>query len=118
MCSSDLLLTKAGYEVVVANHGAEALALWSEQSLGEQSFDLCLMDVQMPVMDGLTATSEIRRLEDPVRRLPIVALTAHAMSGDRERYLACGMDDYISKPLDPANLYAVIDRWVAVSLAP
>jgi PAS domain S-box-containing protein len=104
------LLVKAGYEVAVAGDGEQALRL-----LGQQAFDMCLMDAQMPIMDGVTATAEIRRREDPRNRLPIVALTANAMTGDRERYLNAGMDDYLSKPLDPAQLLAAVERWVAVS---
>jgi len=104
------LLVKAGYEVAVAGDGEQALRL-----LDQQTFDMCLMDAQMPVMDGVTATAEIRRREDPRNRLPIVALTANAMTGDRERYLNAGMDDYLSKPLDPAQLLATVERWVAVS---
>ena len=104
------LLVKAGYAVAVAGDGEQALRL-----LDQQTFDMCLMDAQMPVMDGVTATAEIRRREDPRNRLPIVALTANAMTGDRERYLNAGMDDYLSKPIDPAQLLAAVERWVAVS---
>jgi CheY-like chemotaxis protein len=105
------LLSKAGYSVVVAGDGARALEL-----LGQQAFDVCLMDVQMPVMDGVAATAEIRRRENPRNRLPIIAMTANAMSGDRERYLTAGMDDYVSKPLDPRQLFATVERWLAASL--
>jgi two-component system sensor histidine kinase/response regulator len=68
------------------------------------------MDVQMPEMDGIEATRRIRALEGPKSRIPIVAMTANAMMGDRERFLAAGMDDYVSKPIDRAVLIAVIAR--------
>ena len=106
------LLEKHGHTVVIANNGREALA-----ALARETFDLVLMDVQMPEMDGLEATAEIRRLENAVgRRIPIIAMTAHAMKGDEERCLAAGMDGYISKPIKPAELFALIDRHHGVSL--
>src|SRR5205823_5463908 len=76
-----------------------------------QRFDLILMDVQMPDLDGLEATAEIRARERErgTGHVPIVALTAHAMKGDRERCLAVGMDDYVAKPLDPEDLFAAIE---------
>jgi CheY-like chemotaxis protein len=80
--------------VVAASNGQQALVRWQEGN-----YDAILMDVQMPVMDGLKATAEIRRLEQGARRIPIIAMTAHAMKGDRESFLAAGMDDYIAKPL-------------------
>jgi two-component system sensor histidine kinase/response regulator len=104
------ILTKAGYDVTLANNGAEALEL-----LRNQSFDLCLMDVQMPVMDGLTATAQIRRAEGPSRRLPIIAVSANAMTGDRERFLAAGMDDYLPKPVNTDQLRTMIERWLPVA---
>jgi signal transduction histidine kinase/CheY-like chemotaxis protein len=94
------LLGKRGHEVVVAKHGAEALDL-----LAHEPFDVVLMDVQMPVMDGLEATRKIREWEcGRGRRTPILAFTAHAMKGDRERCLAAGMDDYLTKPVEPRRL--------------
>ncbi len=88
-------LGKEGHTVVVAENGREVLE-W----LKTETFDLVLMDVQMPVMDGLETTAEIRRLEEGTgRHLPIIALTAHAMKGDRERCLDAGMDGYVSKPI-------------------
>jgi CheY-like chemotaxis protein len=99
------LLTKRGHWLVQAANGHEALA-----SACAESFDLILMDVQMPEMDGFEATRLIRAQEPPGRRTPIVAMTAHAMVGDRERCLAAGMDDYLSKPLDKAALLAIIER--------
>ncbi|NLS97724.1 MAG: response regulator [Planctomycetaceae bacterium] len=94
------LLTKRGHTVVVANHGREALA-----ALETDQFDLVLMDVQMPEMDGYEATTAIRAAEAKTgRHVPIIAMTARAMKGDRERCLEAGMDDYISKPVRARQL--------------
>jgi signal transduction histidine kinase/CheY-like chemotaxis protein/ligand-binding sensor domain-containing protein len=94
------LLKRQGHSLVVANNGREAL-----DHLGRQSFDLVLMDIQMPEMDGLAATRKIRDNETSTgTHLPIIAMTAHAMKGDRERCLAAGMDGYVSKPIDAAVL--------------
>jgi DNA-binding response OmpR family regulator len=70
------------------------------------------MDVQMPEMDGVVATEKIRALPGDRGRIPIIAMTANAMKGDREKYLAAGMNDYVSKPIDPSKLFAAIGRWV------
>ena len=95
------LLEKAGHNVTIAGNGKEAL----DRVLGA-SFDLVLMDLQMPEMDGLEATMAIRRQEaGSPRRLPIVALTAHAMMGDRERCLEAGMDGYVTKPVQTQTLF-------------
>jgi CheY-like chemotaxis protein/HPt (histidine-containing phosphotransfer) domain-containing protein len=102
-------LARRGIGVTGAGDGGEALALFRGQR-----FDLVLMDVQMPVMDGFEATRRMRALEDAAarpRHTPIIAMTAHAMAGDREQCLLAGMDDYVSKPIDPTRLYAVIQRW-------
>jgi PAS domain S-box-containing protein len=102
------MLQKWGHKVVVAGNGREAVDL----SAGE-SFDLILMDMQMPDMSGIEATAAIRARETAggAARLPIVALTANAMSGDRERCLAAGMDDYLSKPIRSTDLQTVLARW-------
>ncbi len=107
------LLQKRGYEVAVARNGVEAL-----KALETQTFDLVLMDVQMPEMDGFEATAAIRQKErGQGRRLPIIALTAHAMAGDEERCLRAGMDGYIPKPISPELLFAAIEKHLAVSAA-
>ena len=89
------ILEKLGHRVTVVNNGMEAL-----EQLERRDFDLVLMDVQMPELDGLAATRELRRREAPAKtHVPVVAMTAHAMKGDRERCLASGMDDYLGKPI-------------------
>jgi len=99
------LLEDRGHAVVVASHGREAL-----DRLGESEFDLVLMDVQMPVMDGFQATAAIRAAEAGTgRHVPVYAMTAHAMKGDRERCLAAGMDGYISKPIRPDRFLAAVE---------
>jgi signal transduction histidine kinase/DNA-binding response OmpR family regulator len=101
------ILRKKGYRMDIANDGREALA-----KLNSSGYDLVLMDVQMPVLDGLEATRLIRR-EARWDHLPIIAMTAHAMNGDRERCLQAGMNAYISKPVQPAHLIATIERQLA-----
>jgi CheY-like chemotaxis protein len=100
------MLEKAGHNVTVAWNGKEAVTCATSRM-----FDLVLMDVQMPEMDGLEATAAIRQHEQGgARRVPIVALTAHAMGGDRERCLAAGMDGYVAKPVQaPVLLQAIAD---------
>ncbi|MFO7597665.1 MAG: ATP-binding protein, partial [Desulfocurvibacter africanus] len=99
------LLEKLGHSVRAVASGVQALA-----ALREDKFDLVLMDVRMPEMDGAEATRRIRAGEAGDPKIPIVALTAYALQGDRERFLAVGMDDYVSKPLDTAELERVIER--------
>src|SRR5262249_15061124 len=109
------LLEKMGHIPIVAYNGQEAVDAYESRP-----FDLVLMDVQMPVMDGLTATQTIRESEarHPARRrVPIMALTAYAMRGDRERCLAAGMDEYLTKPVKPEELAAALNRLVDASEA-
>ncbi len=101
------LLEKSGHRVTAVRDGRQVLA-----ALEATPCDVVLMDIQMPVMDGLRAAAEIRK-EERWSRLPIIAVTAHAMKGDRERYLQAGLDDYLSKPIRPSALYEMIERWGA-----
>jgi PAS domain S-box-containing protein len=101
------LLRKRGYDVTVADNGREAVDL-----IARSTFDVVLMDVQMPEVDGFEATARIRSMESATsRRLPVIAVTAHAMESDRQRCLDAGMDDYVSKPIDPEKLEEAIQRW-------
>jgi CheY-like chemotaxis protein len=98
------LLEKKGHQVTVAGNGAEAI-----EQLGQGTFDLVLMDVQMPDVDGLEATRRIRAAEEIAGgHMPIIAMTAQALQGDREKCLAVGMDDYLTKPVRPQQLHATI----------
>jgi two-component system sensor histidine kinase/response regulator len=100
------MLAKDGHTVTVANNGREAA-----EAFTKHTFDLVFMDVQMPEMDGTEATERIRRQQEITgMRVPIIAMTAHAMVGDREKFLAAGMDDYISKPIGRDELAAVVAR--------
>ena len=100
-------LAGAGLNVSLANNGQEGV-----NAVQANRYDAVLMDVQMPVMDGYTATSHIRR--DPrFKDLPIIAMTAHAMTGDEEKSMAAGMNDHVTKPIDPAQLLATLARWIA-----
>jgi CheY-like chemotaxis protein len=102
------LLQKRGHSVVIANNGRDALA-----ALQDGWFNIVLMDVQMPEMDGFEATAAIRAHErQGGAHVPIVAMTAHAMKGDQERCIAAGMDGYVSKPISPQRLFDEIDRVV------
>ncbi len=103
------ILRKKGYQLDVAGNGREALA---RLEISAEGYDAVLMDVQMPVLDGLETTRVIRR-DSRWSNLPIIAMTAHAMNGDRERCIQAGMDSYLSKPIQPAHLIATIEQHLA-----
>ena len=107
------LVERLGYQADVAANGADAVSM-----IERKEYDAVLMDCQMPEMDGYEATKLIRKAETAARHLPIVAMTADALSGDRERCIAAGMDDYISKPLKLHVVAAVLGRWLSHSTAP
>jgi CheY-like chemotaxis protein len=100
------LLSKMGHRVRTATNGIEAV-----KALGEEQYDLVFMDVQMPELDGFGATKKIRELEAATgAHVSIIAMTAHAMAGDRERCVAAGMDDYLSKPISYKAVEQVLKR--------
>jgi CheY-like chemotaxis protein/HPt (histidine-containing phosphotransfer) domain-containing protein len=108
-----LMLRKAGYEVVEAADGQEAV-----QRVSEGSFDVVLMDVQMPGMDGLAATRVLRHREDGTHRLPILAMTGQTLEGDAQACLEAGMDGYVSKPVRSITLLAAVESWARQGRSP
>jgi len=100
-----VLLEEEGYAVEIRSNGAAALA-----ALEQQTFDIILMDIQMPVMNGLEATHLIRSSTEPMRHTPIIAVTAYVRDKDRKRFLDAGMDDYIPKPVDQDEFLEVLSR--------
>jgi CheY-like chemotaxis protein len=105
------MLARLGLGADVASDGREAV-----QSFGRQPYALVLMDCQMPELDGFQATARIRASEGPGQRTPIIAMTASAMRGDRERCLAAGMDDYIAKPVRIDDLRMAVERWLPATI--
>jgi two-component system, sensor histidine kinase and response regulator len=105
-----ILLSDIGLEVEIAENGREAIAAWQRGG-----YDLILMDVQMPVLSGLEASREIRTLEGDRTHIPIIAMTAGAMRGDRERCLAAGMDDYVSKPFEVTAFLQKVEKWLSAA---
>lgn len=104
------LLSRKGFNFTASENGLIAL---NEYKNNADKFDMILMDVQMPEMDGLEATTKIRRFEESSEKhIPIVAMTAHAMKGDKEKFIAAGMDDYLSKPVNPQKLYSTIEKYL------
>lgn len=106
MPSQATILEKGGHKIDAVANGKEAL-----EALSSVKYDIVLMDVQMPEMDGYEATRQIRGPGSAARNIPVVAMTAHAMEGDREKCIASGMDDYIAKPVKPKDLLAIVHRW-------
>jgi len=105
------VLSKAGFEIDAAVNGKEAV-----EAMENKAYDVVLMDVQMPEMDGFEATAAIRNARKPWSEIPILAMTAHAMQGDREKCLAAGMNDYLTKPIQPKVLIEAIRKWTSKSL--
>ncbi|MCP3874911.1 MAG: response regulator [Desulfobacteraceae bacterium] len=109
---ASLMIKKMGYCADIAANGNEAV-----KALKNNSYDIILMDIQMPEMDGYEATKMIRNLDDNNKNIPIIAMTANAMKGDREKCLAAGMDDYITKPIDAEILYESIHTYAGKNVA-
>jgi PAS domain S-box-containing protein len=101
------ILEGAGLNVSLANNGQEAI-----DAIKKKEYDAVLMDVQMPVMDGYTATREIRNLKSEIRNVPIIAMTAHAMAGDADKSIKAGMSDHVTKPIDPGQLFGALQKWI------
>ena len=106
-----IILSKAGYNVTVAGNGKQALETFSNNP---NDFDAILMDIQMPEMDGYEATRSIR--QNGFNNIPIVAMTANAMKGDRELCLEAGMNDYITKPIKREIVFQVLEKWLNTKL--
>ena len=106
------MVQKLGYRADLVANGKEAL-----DALSRAPYGLVFMDCQMPEMDGFEACREIRNRDLPTSRIPIIAITANAMKGDRERCLAAGMDDYVSKPFKQDDLKNVIEKWIPAAVA-
>lgn len=104
------ILEKGGFYADSVSNGKEAL-----EALNSTFYDIVLMDVQMPEMDGFEATAQIRKMQGSNDHIPIIAMTAHAMKGDEKRCLEAGMDDYISKPINPQKLFEVINKWAGLN---
>ena len=103
----EFLLEKGGYEIVKAASGEEAMAV----ARGGEPVDLILMDIHLPGVDGLSVVEELKR-DERTRKIPVLALTAHAMRGDKDRFLQAGCDGYISKPIDVKTFLASIEPFV------
>jgi CheY-like chemotaxis protein len=112
--AAKMILEQIGFKMIeIAGNGKKAFDM-----IRQSAYDLVFMDIQMPVMDGLTATGKIRawekeRIEDD-KHLPIIAMTANAIEGDREKCIKAGMDDYISKPVRKENLISILTQWAGV----
>ena len=101
------ILQGGGLNVSVANDGQEAI-----NAVKDSYYDAVLMDIQMPVMDGYTASREIRNMSSKIRNVPIIAMTAHAMAGDEAKSIKAGMNDHVTKPIDPDQLFETLQKWI------
>jgi len=101
------ILEQAALVVEIANNGLEAVEMAEKNP-----YDVILMDIQMPEMGGYEATEQIRNLKSEIRKIPIIAMTAHAMSGDREKSIEAGLDDHVTKPIDPNQLFSALVKWI------
>jgi len=110
---AEAVLADVGFSLDIVENGLEAL-----RAVQETDYDAVLMDIQMPVMDGLEAARRIRALGGGYAELPIIAMTAHALSGDADKSMAAGMNGHVTKPIDPAMLYQILARWVTSEVAP
>lgn len=110
------MLEGMGYQVAVADNGVEAIKKLEQAATDKHHFHLVLMDCQMPEMDGYQTAQEIRsgNVKIPNPDLPIIALTANAMKGDRERCMVAGMSDYLAKPIDPQQLEIKLKQWLLI----
>ncbi|HET8871966.1 MAG TPA: response regulator, partial [Aquabacterium sp.] len=113
LVASELLRDVVGMSVTVASSGEEALGL-----LGSRVFDAILMDIQMPGLDGYETTRRLRAKGGGLTQVPVIAMTAHATEEDRQRCLAAGMNDYISKPVMPQELFTLLQKWIGAPKAP
>ena len=104
------ILEGAGLNVALAADGQEGV-----KAVNESSYDVVLMDIQMPIMDGYAATREIRNLKSEIRNVPIIAMTAHAMAGDEDKSLQAGMNGHVTKPIDPEQLFSILQKWIKPS---
>ena len=107
------LLMRRSHQVSIANNGFEGI-----QMASQEKYDLLLVDIQMPGMDGFEVAQSLRLVKGPNQQTPIIALTAHALPGDRQRCLDAGMDDYLTKPIDPQKMFEMIERWGAKGISP
>ena len=103
----EILLSKIGVQTIIVSNGEEAV-----ESYNKEKYDMILMDINMPIMDGITATKIIKDLEDTNYKIPIVALTANSIAGDKEKYLSQGMDDYLSKPIEFDKLVSIFGKYL------
>ncbi len=106
------ILNTAGYMVDAVSNGREAV-----EAVKDGNYSMVLMDIQMPEMDGYTATQEIRSIQNEINKIPIIAITAHALRGDKEKCLSAGMSDYISKPIIATQLISILDKWANINTA-